>query len=106
MRRQTPTAELSPFLFVEVNLRRDIAKAVIETVVQTDHALLQAEEAQRATHQRELIKERNLLKAVAGEKSLRAYLTKLVNEAVDEIGKFPAPPPYKPPKISKGVTTE
>lgn len=62
-----------------------------------------AEEQKRIDRRRELAQDRELLSAVAGEKSLRAHLEKLIRETVP---KFDPPPPYKPRKVKAGTTRE
>jgi hypothetical protein len=61
------------------------------------------EEAERRDRVRRLKEEQELLKAVAGEKSLRAFLEALADKAA---ARFTAPPAYRPPKAPKHATRE
>jgi hypothetical protein len=62
-----------------------------------------AEETERRDRMRRLREEQELLKAVAGEKSLRAMLDALAEKAA---ARFTAPPPYRAPKPTKRTTRE
>lgn len=55
---------------------------------------------QREERRKQLREENDLLKSIAGERSLRAFLEKL---ARDTAATFPAPPAYRPPPVSRGV---
>lgn len=61
------------------------------------------QERQRQEHLRTLKQQRDLLQAVAGEHSLRAYLEQL---AVKTAPALPAPPKYRPPSSSASATRE
>jgi hypothetical protein len=61
------------------------------------------EAAGRADRVRELRRERELLTAVAGERSFRSYLEGLVRETSQ---RFEAPPPYRKSKPAAGTTDE
>jgi predicted phosphodiesterase len=63
---------------------------------------VEAEEA-RLARLRELVIERDALRAVAGEKSLRAFLERLVAETAIQ---FRPPPPWKAPPRAPGATEE
>jgi hypothetical protein len=60
-------------------------------------------ERERIERRKQLREERELLTAVAGERSLRSFLGKLVADAAD---RFDAPPPYRAPKLTAKRTTE
>lgn len=47
--------------------------------------------------------EREALRAIAGERSLRAFLERLARETTAQL---PPPPPYQPPAITTGTATE
>lgn len=61
------------------------------------------EETERRDRVRKLREEQELLKAVAGEKSLRSLLEKLTRQYAAH---FTAPPPYRPLPAAKGETRE
>lgn len=62
-----------------------------------------AEEEHRRERIRKLREENELLTAVAGERSLRAFLESLAAKAAS---RFPSPPAYRSPKPAKRATTE
>lgn len=61
------------------------------------------EEQERLNRRRQLSEERDLLKAVAGERSLRAFLESLVRDTAQ---RFDPPPRYKPPASVPGAVEE
>lgn len=72
----------------------------VEPVTAEDVIRLQQEKRERA---RQIAQERDALQAVAGEKSFRAFIERLVVATAQE---FPPPPKYTAPKAAPGVSTE
>jgi len=63
---------------------------------------------QRATRMRELSRERDLLRDVAGEKSFRSFLESLAAETVERLAPPPKPKPFRPHRgaVSETLVTQ
>lgn len=60
-------------------------------------------EMERVERMRNVLAERSALREVAGERSFRSFLTELCKGTAPALS---PPPPYKPPRVSKGATQE
>jgi hypothetical protein len=84
----------------EMGLVGDAALSVLEPTPQPDPIEV---EKGRIERERKLRSERDAIKEIAGERSLREHLTRLIEDAAE---RFPAPPPPAPAKEQPGATTE